>query len=101
MIASSIRREFLSLCLGLLVAAGSLGFAGRASAQDEFILGVWSLSWEGARDNYTGTLNVRERVATHGFKARLTLHQSGGRTVREDALVTVIGNKASNVPIPA
>jgi len=56
---SHLHNKLSSICMALLCAM-TLVFAssGGASAQTQFIIGSWSLVWEGARDNYTGTLRV-------------------------------------------
>ena len=56
------------------------------------ITGKWSLLWEGARDNYTGTIEIGDKTG-NVFKAKLTLIKSDGTKVTEDADITVTGNE--------
>jgi len=56
------------------------------------VTGRWSLLWEGARDNYTGTLEIALKTG-NVYKAKLTLIKSDGTKVMEDADVTVTGNE--------
>jgi hypothetical protein len=64
-----------------------------AAQQTSFILGKWTLVWEGARDNYTGTLQVSGKSGDNVFKGKLTLIKSDGTNVTEDASITVTGNE--------
>jgi hypothetical protein len=64
-----------------------------ASAQAPFIVGTWSLVWEGARDNYTGTLRVVAGKKENLFDAKLNLIKSDGSKIAEDAKVTVTGEE--------
>ena len=87
--------SFSTVCLTLLYAviiAVTLP-AATASAQSEPLLGTWSLVWEGARDNYTGTLAVAKKVGNSVFQAKLTLIKSDGTRVTQDASLTVSGNE--------
>ena len=56
------------------------------------ITGKWSLLWEGARDNYTGTIEIGDKTG-NVFKGKLTLIKSDGTKVTEDADITVTGNE--------
>lgn len=64
-----------------------------AAAQSSSILGTWSLVWEGARDNYTGTLDVTTRVTDQLFTGRLNLIKSNGVQIGEDTDITITGNE--------
>jgi len=70
-----------------------LGPSGQASAQTQFVLGTWSLVWEGAKDNYTGTLRVTPGKNEKLFDGKLNLIRSDGSKINEDATLTVTGNE--------
>jgi hypothetical protein len=70
-----------------------LGFSRTAFAQNPSITGTWNLVWEGARDNYTGTMNVTKKINDKLFTAKLNLIMSGGASLTEDASITVTGNE--------
>ncbi len=95
--AGPIRANFSSICIALLCAMTvvlvPLGFSRTAFAQNSSIIGTWNLVWEGARDNYTGTMNVTKKINDKLFMAKLNLVRSGGATVTEDASITVSGNE--------
>jgi hypothetical protein len=77
------------LCLTTLV----FSWSGDASAQTPFIIGSWGLVWEGARDNYTGTLRVTTGKTEKVFDAKLNLLKSDGSKIAEDAKITVTGDE--------
>ncbi|MGO9326898.1 MAG: hypothetical protein ACLQJ0_02130 [Steroidobacteraceae bacterium] len=89
------RAHFLRLCAAFLCALtiAPLDFTGKAFAQSTSIIGTWHFVWEGARDNYTGTLNVTTKIADHVFNGKLHLVRSSGAAVNEDASITVTGNE--------
>jgi len=91
---SHLHNKLSSICMALLCAI-TLVFAssGGASAQTQFIIGSWSLVWEGARDNYTGTLRVTAGKKEKVFDAKLNLVKSDGSKITEDAKITVTGDE--------
>ncbi|HEV3415849.1 MAG TPA: hypothetical protein VG056_03530 [Pirellulales bacterium] len=82
----------LFLC-AVAVILSPFGISGTAFAQDQSIMGTWALVWEGARDNYTGTLQVTTKVNDKLFKARLNLLKSNGAAITEAASITVSGDE--------
>jgi hypothetical protein len=86
------------LVLGLAVAAFD------ARAQADSILGSWSFLWEGARGDYTGTLEVTRRTGDKVYSAKLTVIRADGFTVKQDATVTLEANdvriECSNPSVP-
>jgi len=70
-----------------------LASSGHASAQAHFVLGTWSLAWEGARDNYTGTMRVKPGKNEKLFEGKLNLIKSDGTKLSEDATLTVTGDE--------
>jgi hypothetical protein len=91
---SNLHDKLSSICLALLCAT-TIIFAspGNASAQAPFIIGAWGLVWEGAKDNYTGTLRVTAGKSDKLFDAKLNLVKSDGTKVTEDAKITVTGDE--------
>ena len=86
--------DALPICLALLCAMTfAFASAGNASAQTPSIIGSWSLVWEGARDNYTGTLRVTAGKNDKVFDAKLNLVKSDGTKIAEDAKITVSGDE--------
>lgn len=71
----------------------SPGKSGTAAAQTPFIIGSWNLVWEGARDNYTGTMRVKAGSKDKVFDGKLNLMKSDGTKITEDAAITVTGNE--------
>jgi hypothetical protein len=67
--------------------------AGHVSAQTQFVLGTWALVWEGAKDNYTGTLRVTPGKNEKLFDGKLNLIKSDGTKITEDATLTVTGDE--------
>jgi hypothetical protein len=61
----------------------------KSSAVD--LRGTWDLSWKGARDTYTGTLAVLEKLDANIFKGTLELFNSKGEKVTQDAILHVNG----------
>ncbi len=53
--------------------------------------GAWEVSWKGARDTYTGTLTVLEKLDTDIFKGTIELVDSKGAKVTQDAILHVNG----------
>jgi hypothetical protein len=95
MIASSIGRTFASVCMALLCtltfSVAPSGVTRTALAQSGSLIGTWALAWEGARDNYTGTLRIATKVSDRLFKGKLHLVKSNGQQIDEDASITVDG----------
>ena len=60
--------------------------------QDADIMGKWIFLWEGAMDNYTGTLNVTRKTGNSVFRGSLIVRPATGGTIEEDATITVTGN---------
>ncbi|HXP95088.1 MAG TPA: hypothetical protein VN809_00150 [Telmatospirillum sp.] len=80
--------------LRAVVVGGTLPFfvvTAVAQAQNS-IQGNWSFAWEGASDNYAGTLDVGSAVSAVAFSGRLTIRPSKGGTIVESAQITVTGN---------
>lgn len=91
---SHLHRRLSSACMALLCAiAFIVGSSGNASAQTQFVLGTWSLVWEGAKDNYTGTMRVTSGKSEKLFDGKLNLIKSDGSKITEDATLTVTGNE--------
>lgn len=91
---SELRDKLSSICLALLCAtAFALASPDNASAQTPFIVGTWGLVWEGARDNYTGTLRVSAGKSDKVFDAKLNLVKSDGKKIVEDAKITVTNDE--------
>jgi hypothetical protein len=91
---SDLHNKLSSICLMLLCAVTfAFASAGNASAQTPFIIGSWGLIWEGARDNYTGTLRVTAGKNDKVFDAKLNLVKSDGTKIAEDAKITVSGEE--------
>jgi hypothetical protein len=91
---SRLYRQYASACLALLCAMTfALAWSGSASAQTQFIVGTWELVWEGAKDNYTGTLRVVAGKNQTVFDGRLNLERSDHSKVSEDAKITVTGDE--------
>ena len=80
----------MALLCAMIFAFGS---PGKASAQTGFIVGTWGLVWEGAKDNYTGTLRVTAGKNEKLFDGKLNLIKSDGTKVSEDAKITVSGDE--------
>ncbi|MGO8943663.1 MAG: hypothetical protein ACLQJ7_08310 [Syntrophobacteraceae bacterium] len=53
--------------------------------------GTWDLSWKGARDTYTGTLKVSEKLDVNVFSGTITIINSKGEMVTQDATLHVDG----------
>jgi hypothetical protein len=91
---SHLHRKLSSACMALLCAMTFIiGWSGHASAQTQFVLGTWALVWEGAKDNYTGTMRVAPGKSEKLFDGKLNLIKSDGTKITEDATLTVTGNE--------
>src|ERR1700749_3989623 len=91
---TNFRFNFSSIFAALLCAMAFVSASPtNASAQTPFIVGTWTLLWEGARDNYTGTLRVMPGKKQNVFDAKLNLVKSNGEKISEDAKVTVTGDE--------
>ncbi len=97
MLSQLVRRCLASgsiafLC-AIIIGLAAFGVPKSAVAQSESLVGTWSLVWEGARDNYTGTLTVATKVNDTVYKAKLKLLKSNGDSITEDASITVSGKE--------
>lgn len=91
----STRRDFsasLPVLLGTTVIGALCGPVATGRAQSS-IAGTWYLDWQGARDHYTGTLRIANRIDAHLYQGTLRLLKSNGTVVTEDANITVNGNE--------
>ena len=61
----------------------------KSSAVD--LRGTWEVSWRGARDTYTGTLSVLEKLDVNIFSGTLEIINSKGERVTQDAILHVNG----------
>ncbi len=68
--------------------------SGSASVVD--LRGTWTLSWRGARDNYTGTLVVSNKVDANKFSGTIETINSKGVRVTQDA-VLIVGDGAVTI----
>lgn len=55
------------------------------------LIGTWALQWEGARDKYTGTLEVTQQAGDNLYVGLLRLNPSKGGMVQEDARISSTG----------
>jgi len=82
-----------TLMLAITIGLALLGLLAIASAQTTTLIGQWSLVWEGARDNYTGTLDVTSKINDRVFSGKLHLIKSNGDRITEDASITVAASE--------
>ncbi|MGO9772189.1 MAG: hypothetical protein ACLPSW_22100 [Roseiarcus sp.] len=90
---TALRSRCLTLLCAMAIALAALGPATTASAQTSSLLGTWTLVWQGAQDNYTGTLTVTSKMSNTLFVGRLNLVKSNGAVVSEDASLAVAGQE--------
>ena len=62
-----------------------------ASGSAVDLRGNWEVSWRGARDTYTGTLAVLEKLDTNIVSGTLQIVNSKGEIVTQDAILHVSG----------
>lgn len=57
-------------------------------AQASTLTGKWDIVWKGARDTYTGTLEITRKADANLYLGKVTLSPSNGGTVIQDARIT-------------
>ncbi|MEX0840863.1 MAG: hypothetical protein WEC82_04595 [Xanthobacteraceae bacterium] len=80
-----------AVCAAAVFIAALLFAIPASWAQDNSIIGKWSLLWEGARDNYTGTLLVTKKTGDNLYYATVTLVKSDASVIKQEANITVTG----------
>ena len=79
--------------LGALLPISTTWSAEKKSASGSAVdlRGNWEVSWRGARDTYTGTLKVSEKLDVNVFSGTITIINSKGEIVKQDATLHVDG----------
>ncbi len=75
---------------GTFLTASTAGSAEKKSSAVD-LRGTWDLSWKGARDTYTGTLVVLEKLDANIFSGTIAIINSRGEKVTQDAILHVNG----------
>jgi len=87
----SIMARKMKVLLSVLVIFAGLAMPA-AAQQTATVMGNWNVAWTGARDVYTGLLEVRQKTADNLYEGIITLHPSKGGTVTEKVAVSVVGS---------
>ena len=92
--AKSITAFVIALGMGVtpLVMVSALPVAAQHTRT---IIGEWSLSWVGASDTYSGTIQIQRESNDNVYEGTVTLKPSRGGTVTEDATITVTHSDVS------
>ena len=89
---SASRRALLGM---MLIGVSAVSVSQNAFAQSRSLTGNWSFAWQGAQDDYTGTLAITTRVNDNSYRGRLVLRRSSGGTVTQNASIAVQGDQVS------
>jgi hypothetical protein len=81
--------------LGSFLPASTTWSAEKKSRSAVDLRGIWDLSWKGARDTYTGTLTVLEKLDADIFSGTIAIINSRGEKVTQDAILHLNGTSVT------